>query len=329
MKGIDLVVSTRPDIIKISPLILEMEKRKLPFKILYTGQHKDFNMFGTFSRQFGVEDILNQKRISEPYYPLVGVYGDTDSCFQQAYNYKRARREVLHIEAGLRCYDQFMFEEINRVLTDRISNYFFCPTVESVHNLVRDNLNGKAFLTGNLINDALNFILPSIPPDKRKDEANILITIHRRENILDDDFPILLDQIHEIQKKYSTIFPIHPHTKKVFPKGYEFIKTCDPLDYVYFIRQLAGSKLVITDSGGVLEECCLLKTKCVVVRTCTERPEAMSRNGTLCINYRHLCDKVKSIMKTTLPEYSNPYKSPFDGKTVAETMCDILDMNIC
>lgn len=325
IKGIDLIVSTRPDIIKMSPLILEMNKRKLDFKIHYTGQHTDYNMFKIFAEYFKIDGIINDNITTKPYHSICAVYGDTDSAFQQAYKYKRDGRQVLHIEAGLRCFDQYMYEEINRCLIDRISNFYFIPTLLARDNLIREGINPKfIYHTGNLISDCIADIYNKIEPSKTQD-IDILITIHRRENIYNPMFDVLLNKIIGLQKQYKTIFPLHPHTaSKIQNKYLKHLDIIEPLGYHDFINAILNSELVITDSGGVLEECCILKKKCIVIRNCTERPEAIGLNACLEPDYLNLDDIVKFMFQKNIPVYTNPYISPYNNKNVSETMVDYL-----
>jgi UDP-N-acetylglucosamine 2-epimerase (non-hydrolysing) len=333
MEGLDIVVGTRPDIIKMFPLIFEMDKRKLPFKINYTSQHTMYEMFGSFVDLFGLKEIIEKNLIQEPFYKTVCVYGDTDSCFKKAYEYKRTGRNVLHIEAGLRCEDNFMLEEINRRLVDRITDYFFCPTNTELENIKTEGLiesklskNNMAWITGNLISDSIEKILQK-NRFRKKEDVDILITIHRRENIYNKDFLILLEQIQKLQKTFKIVFPIHPHTLNKLTFGWEKkINFISPLSYLDFINFLKDCKLVVTDSGGVLEESCILHKPCVVVRKFTERPHAMERNGILCPNYEDLfklCN-ISLTDKKTLT-YSNPYSCPDKNLSVSEFMCDIID----
>lgn len=336
-KGIDLVVGTRPDIIKMAPLILELDRRGVPFKIKYTGQHKRFEMFDSFVELFGLKNIFDCHRTVLPYSDIGAVYGDTDSCFKWAYEYKRSGRKVLHIEAGLRCADQFMLEEMNRRLTDRISNYFFCPTLRNLRQIFWEGLlnhydsfkTNRGWVTGNLISDSLEIILKKLDPNAIKYHVEILVTIHRRENIYNKDFPKLLEQLTKLQKKYAVVFPIHPHTLDKLPKEWKkSINFISPLNYLEFIQTMQDAKLIITDSGGVLEESCILHKPCIVARKYTERPEAMDRNGFLCTNYMSLFDLSLSKIEKKLEDYLNPYTSPISGKSVTETMADIIEKEI-
>lgn len=336
-KGIDIVVSTRPDIIKLAPLILELNRRRIPFKIKWTKQHESYEMFTQFARIFYIEDLIKERAVDKPYYGIGAVYGDTDSCFKEAYAYKRSGRRVLHIEAGLRCPDEFMHEEINRRLTDRISNYFFCPTRLNMDNVIQEDptLRWKrdfAWVTGNLISDALSVAsYASIWDNNFKREPiqdlGILITIHRRENLYNPEFKVLLEQIQKLQKKYNTMFPIHPHTNFMLSGMETKVDICPPLGYPDFINAMKSAKIVITDSGGVLEECCILHKPCIVVREYTERPEATIRCGKLCPDYSKLEELVEFLMRyrgTELGDYKNPYLSPEKGQIVSETMSNII-----
>lgn len=324
----DFVIGTRPDVIKCSPLIAEIARRGCPFRVLYTGQHTDYEMFGTFLQELGIAAITKLVNADEAgeYAGPVLVYGDTDSAFQQAYHARRSRKKVVHIEAGLRRFDEYMYEEINRILIDHLSNLCFAPTHVAARNLYNDGIPPeRVIVTGNLISDALNIVLeqkqyrlPERPPD-------VLVTIHRRENLYNPGFRGLLEQVERLQREFHVLWPVHPHTEQVLRRvapGMD-VRCEAPCGYLEFVGMMIGCRLVLTDSGGVSEEACILGKRCVIVRKSTERPELLSLNAALCPEYSEVYRAVvEGLAKGDVPR-QNPYLPP-RGDSVAAFMADIL-----
>ncbi|MGH9910467.1 MAG: non-hydrolyzing UDP-N-acetylglucosamine 2-epimerase [Nitrososphaerales archaeon] len=304
-----IVLGTRPEIIKMSPIIKECESRGLEYFIVHSGQHYSYNLDRIFFEQLelphphyklevgsgthatqtgkimaGVEKVISQKKPN-----IVLVEGDTNTVLAAALAAAKLHILVGHVEAGLRSYDRRMPEEINRVLTDHCSDYLFAPTKKAEKILRTEGVpSQKIFVTGNTVVDAL---YQNIEIAKRKTDimdrvglsANeyFLATVHREENV--DNFDRLyriIKALELLQEKFgiSVIYPIHPRSKKML-KRFKIIcnriKLVDPLDYLSFLELERNAKLILTDSGGVQEEACILKVPCVTLRDNTERPETI------------------------------------------------------
>ena len=246
---------------------------------------------GFFSKTIkGIENILYKEK---PNYLI--VQGDTNTAFagcfaSSIYNRKYFNDEkkikIIHVEAGLRSFDERMPEEINRKLIDQLSNILFTPTKFDFENLRKErlNINKKIYTVGNTISDVIkdniklikkNNILKSFNLHKKK---YFLITLHRPETVDDPKkFHKLIIDFEKIGKKFNTkfLFPVHPRTKKIINKlnikKLNFIKITKPLEFLDFLTIMKNSKIIFTDSGGIQEESSLLGVPCITIRTTTER----------------------------------------------------------
>ena len=246
---------------------------------------------GFFSKTIkGIENILYKEK---PNYLI--VQGDTNTAFagcfaSSIYNRKYFNDEkkikIIHVEAGLRSFDERMPEEINRKLIDQLSNILFTPTKFDFENLRKErlNINKKIYTVGNTISDVIkdniklikkNNILKSFNLHKKK---YFLITLHRPETVDDPKkFHKLIIDFEKIGKRFNTkfLFPVHPRTKKIINKlnikKLNFIKITKPLEFLDFLTIMKNSKIIFTDSGGIQEESSLLGVPCITIRTTTER----------------------------------------------------------
>ena len=302
-----VVASTRPEVIKLAPVLRELEKNKIEYRFITTGQHYDRMLFDKFIEELELrkpdynievgsgtqayqtsQALLELERIFLRENPnVVIVQGDTNSTLSSALAAIKLHIPVAHVEAGLRSFDKRMPEEINRIIADHCSMLLFAPTEKAALNLITEGIfPEKVFIVGNTIVDA---VLQNIEIAKRKSSIKekdyILLTLHRAENV--DNKKILeniVDALISINEKI--IFPVHPRTKKRLE---EFklleklknsnIKIIEPLGYLDFLLLLSNAKLVLTDSGGVQEEAIILHVPCVTLRTTTERPETIEAGG--------------------------------------------------
>ena len=304
---ISIILGTRPEIIKMSPVIRECEEKGLDYFILHTGQHYSYEMdrvffdelelpqpkynldvgSGTHAEQtgrimIGVEKVLMKERPD-----IVLVQGDTNTTLSGALAAAKLQIKVGHVEAGLRSFDRRMPEEINRVLTDHISDYLFAPTEKARQNLLREGLDGsRIYVTGNTIVDAVyqNLEIAKKKVNVLKDlglksEGYFLVTAHRQENVdVKERLKGILKGLELIHQEFSmpVVFPIHPRTRRrieEFGLSLDGIEVINPLGFLEFLQLEANARLVLTDSGGVQEETCILKVPCVTLRDNTERPE--------------------------------------------------------
>lgn len=312
---LSIILGTRPEIIKMSPLIRECEKKNFDYFVLHTGQHYSYEMdkaffddlelpkpaynldagSGSHAEQTGkiMEGI--EKVLIEEKPDVVLVQGDTNTVLAGALAASKLHIKVGHVEAGLRSYDRSMPEEINRVVADHISDYLFAPTELSRQNLLKEGIDeSKIFVTGNTIVDAVlqNLEISNQKVDVLNDlglksKEYFLLTSHRAENVDNrEQLGKLLKGISTIQKEYSlpVVFPIHPRTEKRikdFGLPLEGIRTIKPAGFLEFLQLEANARLVFTDSGGVQEETCILGTPCVTLRDNTERPETLEAGSNI------------------------------------------------
>jgi UDP-N-acetylglucosamine 2-epimerase (non-hydrolysing) len=231
----------------------------------------------------GIEDVLMKEKPD-----VVLVEGDTNTVLAGALAASKLGIGVGHVEAGLRSYDRMMPEEINRVVADHISDYLFAPTEKSRDILLGEGISDeKVFVTGNTVVDA---VYQNIEIANGRDETPesieeiepegyFLATAHRQENVDDAArFAGILNGLELVSKEFSlpVIYPIHPRSRKMmeeFGLDAEGVTFIEPLDYLSFLKLEADARLVLTDSGGVQEETCILKVPCVTLRDNTERPE--------------------------------------------------------
>jgi UDP-N-acetylglucosamine 2-epimerase (non-hydrolysing) len=310
---ISIVLGTRPEIIKFSPIIRECESLALDYFILHTGQHYSYNMdkvffeqlelpeakynldvgSGTHAEQTGKILIGTEKVLRDEKPDVVLVEGDTNTVLAGALAATKLGIKVGHVEAGLRSHDREMPEETNRVLADHCSDLLFAPTAKAKENLLGEGLGGRAiFVTGNTVVDAVhqNLELSKKKGDVWK-ELNLeksagaggyaLATVHRQENVDDETrFRGIVEGLIRVRKDFDlpVVYPIHPRAKKqlaAFRLHADGVDIIEPLDYLSFLQLESNARLVLTDSGGVQEEACILRVPCVTLRYNTERPETL------------------------------------------------------
>lgn len=307
---IAIVLGTRPEIIKMSPVIRECIRRNLDHYVIHTGQHYSYEMDGLFFEELELPSAQHHlhvgsgthaaqtalimtgvERIFEEEPPnVVLVQGDTNTVLGAALTAAKLGIPVGHVEAGLRSYDRAMPEETNRVITDHISDFLFAPTEDAMQNLLREGIEKhKIYLTGNTVLDA---VYQNLEITRRKKNTlerfrlhrgeYFLATAHRAENV---DHPHRLRGIIRglsmVGREYDlpVVFPVHPRTARrlnEFLIETDGISRLEPIGYLEFLQLEGYSRLVMTDSGGVQEEACILGVPCVTLRENTERPETLS-----------------------------------------------------
>jgi UDP-N-acetylglucosamine 2-epimerase len=303
--SVAIIFGTRPQIIKSAPIIHEALKSNLELKIIHTGQHYDYELSQVFIEEFNLpEPTVNlgvgsgshayqtgeimlrlEKHLLRDKPSLVLVPGDTNSALAGALTSVKLGIPVAHIEAGARCYDMGMAEEINRRLIDHCSKLLFAPTLNCKKNLERESVIGEIHLTGDTMYDVfLKFKDKADRSDilERLELSNKeygLLTLHRAENV---DDPTRLKSILEGIGKANMeiIFPIHPRTANRL-KEYNIslehnkIRIIDPLGYIEMLKLLKHAKLVLTDSGGLQKEAFWSQTSCITLRDSTEWVETV------------------------------------------------------
>jgi UDP-N-acetylglucosamine 2-epimerase (non-hydrolysing) len=297
--NICIVVGTRPEIIKMAPIVEACIKEGLPHFILHTGQHYSHNMDGVFFEQLGLQEprynlrtgaetgprqiaaiITGAEEVFRKEKPsIVLVEGDTNSVLASALTASQMKIPVGHVEAGLRSFDKTMPEEVNRIITDHNSDFLFAPTELAKTHLLQENIPSERILvTGNTIVDVVKKYCPNGNTGQKT--GYILATIHRQEHVdVPERFQAILKGLDNIfvYFKKPVVYPIHPRSRKMMGQnGFTTsVQLVEPLDYLEFLKMESGADLIITDSGGVQEEACILNVPCVTVRDNTERQETV------------------------------------------------------
>jgi UDP-N-acetylglucosamine 2-epimerase (non-hydrolysing) len=350
------ILGTRPEIIKCAPVIHEAQRRGVPFAIVHTGQHYSPELDAVFFRELdlpqatynihvgslppakqiaamlnGLHDVLTEIRPS-----VVMVQGDTNSVLGGALAAHKMGIPVAHLEAGLRSDDWEMPEEANRVLAGMIADIHFCPTPIQQERLARETVTDGVHVVGNTIVDAaLHYanvaatksdVLTRLGIDER---PYALLTMHRPHNV-DDPVRLrtMLDAIGVAATAHglSVVFPVHPRTAAVMKSAgitlAEPFITTEALGYLDTLRLLSQAMIVLTDSGGIQEEACILHVPSVTLRSTTERPETLHVGASVLYpgpDASVLIDLMRERMSV-----SRDWKNPFgDGKTAVRVL-DIL-----
>jgi len=306
---IHLVAGARPNFMKIAPLLTELEKRP-GFRpvLIHTGQHYDKAMSRAFFEDLEIRppdvnlgvgsgsQARQTGRIMQAYEELVidgppdlvMVVGDVNSTVACSLVAAKLHIPVAHVEAGLRSFDRTMPEEINRILTDAISDYLFTTCSDADQNLLREGIAPeKVFFVGNVMIDSLmrvrekarrSDVLERLGLEER---GFALMTLHRPSNV-DREATLrgILEAVERVQNHLPVVFPVHPRSRKMFGRfgleeridGLEGLKVIDPLGYIDFVRLMDRARLVLTDSGGIQEETTVLGIPCLTLRENTERP---------------------------------------------------------
>jgi UDP-N-acetylglucosamine 2-epimerase (non-hydrolysing) len=352
------VLGTRPEIIKMAPVIKECRKRDHEPMIIHTGQHYSERLDAVFFRQLelpppthnlhvgseshgeqtgemlaGIESLLLEE---EP--DVVFVQGDTNSALAGALAASKLDPAVAHIEAGLRSFDREMPEETNRVLIDHVSEYLFPPTTESARLLRREGIDeDNITVTGNTIVDAVTTYSDlatertSVLDDLELDAGEFcLLTAHRAENVDDRDrFEALLGGVDRFATRTGmpVVYPVHPRAENRIEEFDlavpDSIRLIDPQEFFDFLRLEAAADLVFTDSGGVQEETCVLGTPCVTLRYNTERPETVFV-GANCVAGVTPPDIVAAAER--MRPKSGDWDSPFGDGRAGERVVDAVDV---
>ncbi len=357
-----IIFGTRPEAIKMAPVVLEFQKRKeIEPVVIVTAQHRqmldsvlnlfkikpdyDLNLMKENQNLWNLTSdiLLSIKNVLDEVKPdIVLVHGDTTTAFASALSAFYARIPVGHVEAGLRTFDKnYPFpEEINRVLADSVSDFHFAPTEGSIENLINSGIKTKNTLykTGNTVIDAL---LHTIQNDKEEYDfgldpnlRTVLLTSHRRENFgkpLENICKAALE-IVEKNKDVQIIYPVHPNpnvknTVEKFLSKQDRIKLITPLDYAPFCALMKKSEIILTDSGGVQEEAPSLGVPVLVLRDETERPEAVTSGGVKLVGAN--IEKIVTTVNTLLcdkTEYNKmaQARNPYGDGLASKRIADII-----
>ncbi len=307
--AVAVVVGTRPELIKMAPVVFALEKNNAEYVFIHTGQHYDESMSGSFIKDLGLrepdyylgvgsgtqarqtaeamlrlEEVFEKEKID-----MVLVEGDTNTVLAGALAAAKMGIPVGHVEAGLRSYDRRMPEEYNRRVTDHISHVLFAPTEDAAQNLRDEKVWGEVHVTGNTVIDACEIYAPiaeerSQVVERIPFERFILVTAHRAENV---DDPLVLENLVKVlvESPLPVVYPMHPRTKKRLEEHdlYHVLESSPdvlvlpPVGYFDFLALQKKAFLILTDSGGIQEEATApsIRKRVLVFRENTERPEAV------------------------------------------------------
>lgn len=352
--NIAIVLGTRPEIIKMAPIIRELQRRNIDYFIIHTGQHYLYNMdkvffeqlrlpnpkynlqvgSGTHAEETGKMLIRIEKVLMKERPDIVLVEGDTNSVLAGALASVKIGIPVGHVEAGLRSFDREMPEEINRILADHISDYLFAPTERAKDNLVKEGINKeKIFVTGNTIVDSVfqNLELANESDDPKEfnlDDEYFLLTLHRQENVDNKDrLKKIFEGLNLVLEEYDIplVYPIHPRTLKRLKefkiKLSKRVNLIEPVDYLSFLKLESNAKLILTDSGGVQEEACILKVPCVTIRKSTERPETVEVGANIVSGLEPL--RILNSVKIMINKERN-WENPFGDGRAATRIVNVI-----
>jgi len=366
------ILGTRPEIIKLSPIIKLCQKNRVPFSVIHSGQHYSYDMDKIFFKELDLPrpayrlDIRSkapymqgehtgrmlieiEKILLKEMPKAVIVQGDTNTVLAGAMtaekitttkSYTGFEIKIAHVEAGLRSFDRSMPEEINRFLVDHISDFLFVPTPLQKKIVLKEGVPEKnIYITGNTIVDAVQSNLKLAQKKKHllkkygaKEDEYILLTLHRQENVDSKNrFKSIIKGIELASKELGlpVIFPIHPRTVKEMDrfslKFGQRINMIKPLDFLSFLYFEANAALVLTDSGGVQEESCILKVPCVTLRENTERPETINIGANIIGGILP-----ESIVKASrkMAGIKRNWKNPFGDGRASERILDALLKNL-
>lgn len=361
---IDLIAGARPNFMKIAPIIdaihkAQSEGKNIEYRLVHTGQHYDKNMSDSFFEQLGIPEphvnlgagggtqaeqaaaimIGYERLLMQEKSDLCLVVGDVTSTMACSIAAQKLHVKVAHVEAGIRSGDWTMPEEINRMVTDSITNYFFTTTEIANHNLRTAGISkDRIFWVGNTMIDTLlkhrsRFQKPSVWDEIGLKKGNYLVmTLHRPANVDEEaKFRELLNEIITSSHDLPIIFPVHPRTAKIIKSvlgananaSANNLKLIEPLGYLEFNYLVEHSFAVITDSGGITEETTVMGIPCMTLRDNTERPETITigTNELLGTNTKAIKPAMEKLFAGQWKKGSIPEK--WDGHT-AERIVDVL-----
>lgn len=347
---ITIIAGARPNFIKIAPIIEAIKSKKkegfnINYRLVHTGQHYDNNLSGTFFEELNIPlpdknlDVKSgtqaeqtaaimigfEKELEQNPCDLVMVVGDVTSTMACTIVAKKANIKVAHVEAGIRSGDMKMPEEINRIVTDSLTNYFFTTSTHANNNLEKLGVSkSKIYFVGNVMIDTLlknekRFKKPAIWDGLAlSNKKYLVITLHRPSNVDEEtQLKALITQIVTLSKNYPIIFPVHPRTKKLLNTlnlNFGNLHYVNPLGYLEFNYLVKHTLAVITDSGGITEEATVMNVPCITLRNTTERPETCNMGTNVLVG--NDSDKIKNAFNVLFYGTWKEGKIPelWDGK---------------
>lgn len=379
------VVGARPNFMKIAPFIKaisthnQIEENKIEHILVHTGQHYDDRMSkafftalsipdadinlgigsGSHAEQVGNTMIAFEKVLLDEKPDWVIVLGDVNATLACSVTAKKLHIKVCHIEAGLRSHDEYMPEEINRLVTDRLSDLLLTPDLLSIENLKKEGVpDSKIKFVGNIMIDTLesnrlkasnlmidNIINKNVIKDQKDSDFKsfssqtpmfALMTMHRPSNVDKEEIlkPIIRFLLDNVSKDMLLLWPIHPRTQKQLQKfdlwdeviANENVFLLHPLNYHEMLKLNMEAKIMLTDSGGLQEECTVLGTPCLTLRWNTERPITLREHGGASVLVGNNIEQIKKEYLHTLELGRSPEKPElWDGATAKRCLKSILD----
>jgi UDP-N-acetylglucosamine 2-epimerase (non-hydrolysing) len=337
------VTGARPNFPKAAPVLRALTARGVPQLLVHTGQHYDEQMFEVFFRQLGlpepdinlgvgsgsharqtaaimtgIEDVLTERRPA-----MVVVYGDVNSTVAAALVAAKLRIPVAHVEAGLRSFDPTMPEEVNRMVTDRLSDLLLATSADAVAHLGNEGVPAdRIHLVGNPMIDTLLANLDRFDADAARaahgvPDRYVVATLHRPGNVdRPDDAAALVKSLHAVADQVELVLPLHPRGRAGLRAAGLFdhsgVRVVDPLGYVEFLGLVREAAAVVTDSGGVQEETTVLGVPCLTVRPNTERPVTITHGTNRLVTRERLPEAVEAALRAGRPE-SWPTPPLWDG----------------
>jgi UDP-N-acetylglucosamine 2-epimerase (non-hydrolysing) len=329
-KVVHLVAAARPNFMKVAPLYHALKQTDwCEPQIVYTGQHYDDNMAGSFMRDLGISPCTD---LSLP--AVAVVPGDVRDSRRLALEYVDHKVPVVHLEAGLRSFDRTMPEEINRIVIDHVSDLLWVPSFDAHVNLTAEGIPGKRIENiGNIMLDSFEMLRPRIEREAREEHLSMLrpyavATLHRQSNV-DDPRKLaeLVDELVEASRLLSLVFVVHPRTqKRLTADQLEDLQLADvmvraPMDYVAFMGLVMGATIVITDSGGVQEETTYLGIPCATLRENTERPVTVSVGSNRLVKPGRLPEAVHDALAGKWNKGTSLWN--WDGKTAPRAVASL------
>jgi len=355
-----IIAGARPNFMKVAPLMRVFQSSTLIAPVLvHTGQHYDDNMSTLFFQELqipkpdinlGVGSASHAQQTAAIMKGIEGVLlsfapdvllvvGDVNSTVGCGLVAVKLGIKLVHVEAGLRSYDRSMPEEINRVVTDAMSDMMFCSEPSGMENLRRENVGSdKAYLVGNVMIDTLLHCRKKAARSKILEKKGLVegnfgvLTVHRPANVDEPSaFERIMEAVDEIQRTMPIVFPVHPRTRRIMEstatgarmKTLSRLIVTDPLGYMDFMKLMASAKVVLTDSGGIQEETTILGIPCLTLRNNTERPITveMGTNQVVGTDPRRILTAYKALLSQT--QRSSRIPPLWDGHA-AERIRDIM-----
>lgn len=354
-----VVASTRPELIKLAPVLREFDSRGIEYIFVTTGQHYSINLFhsfigdlelkrpdhdieigsGSHAYQTSASMIELEKLMKMEKPDVVIAEGDTNSVLSTALVAVKLHLPFAHVESGLRSFNMRMPEEVNRIVADHCSQVLFAPTESAGLNLLNEGIPpGKVHIVGNTIVDAIrqNMRIANRKSTLELPKEYALLTLHRAENV--DSRSVLSNIVEALTKiKFNVVFPCHPRTMKMLNefgllkklKKNPNIRITGPMGYLDFIYAMSRSKVILTDSGGIQEESLALNIPCLTLRDTTERPESIIAGGNILVGTKakNILKKLEMVLKdkslySKMKQAKNPFGDGKSGKRIVEILLE-------